>query len=100
MLGCVAQKKKRFYIYLFFSKEYISSDPPRVVLNKMDWIGYKVIASTGVGQTIVWTLYKPDEETSDKEKPADRWMVITYTLHLSRPFFVRGGEGGEYKIGF
>jgi len=53
-------------------KEYISSDPPRVVLNKMDRIGYKVIASTGVGQTIVWTLYKPDEETSDKEKPADR----------------------------
>lgn len=40
-------------------KEYISTDPPRVVLNKMDKIGYKVVSSTGVGQTIIWTLYKP-----------------------------------------
>ncbi|XP_068729572.1 GTP cyclohydrolase 1 feedback regulatory protein-like [Montipora capricornis] len=47
-------------------KEYISSDPPRVVLNKMDLIGYKVIASTGVGQTITWTLYKADETTAEK----------------------------------
>ena len=58
-------------ILFHFSKEYISSDPPRVVLNKIEQLGYKVIASTGVGQTIIWTLHKPDEETSDKVK-ADR----------------------------
>ncbi|KAL9952309.1 hypothetical protein ACROYT_G039545 [Oculina patagonica] len=50
-------------------KEYISQDPPRVVLNKLDQIGYRVIAATGVGQTLVWTLYRADDQ--DKGK-ADR----------------------------
>lgn len=39
-------------------KEYISEDPPRMVLDKLDQKGYKVITATGVGQTLVWTLYK------------------------------------------
>ncbi|XP_001624167.2 GTP cyclohydrolase 1 feedback regulatory protein [Nematostella vectensis] len=43
-------------------KEYLSKHPPRVVLNKLGKIGYKVISSTGIGQTIVWTLFKPDED--------------------------------------
>ena len=48
--------------FLLLSKEYISSDPPRVVLNKMNQIGYKVVSSAGVGQTMIWTLYKPEEK--------------------------------------
>ena len=48
------------YKFSFFisSKEYISEDPPRMVLDKLDQKGYKVITATGVGQTLVWTLYK------------------------------------------
>jgi len=54
-------------------KEYISEDPPRVVLNKLEQIGYKVVTATGVGQTIIWTLHKADDgqEILDNGK-ADR----------------------------
>lgn len=59
--------------FFLCSKEYISPDPPRVVLNKLEKMGYKVITATGVGQTIVWTLHKADDdpEILDKGK-ADR----------------------------
>ncbi|XP_067944340.1 GTP cyclohydrolase 1 feedback regulatory protein-like [Watersipora subatra] len=40
-------------------KEWRSEEPPRVVLNKLDALGYKVISSTGIGQTCIWTCYKP-----------------------------------------
>lgn len=56
-LGAMLEFKKRNDF-----GEYTSLDPPCVVLNKMDRIGYRVVASTGVGQTIIWTLYKPDEK--------------------------------------
>ncbi|XP_031560965.1 GTP cyclohydrolase 1 feedback regulatory protein-like [Actinia tenebrosa] len=39
-------------------KEYMVDDPPLIVLNKLEEIGYTVISSTGVGQTIIWTLHK------------------------------------------
>jgi len=41
-----------------------------VVLDKLEQIGYKVIAATGVGQTIIWTLHKAedDQEILDKGK--------------------------------
>lgn len=65
--------KKMFYAHMF-SKEYISTDPPCAVLNRLEGRGYKVIAATGVGQTLVWTLYKDDNrEIVDKGK-ADRYM--------------------------
>lgn len=43
------------------------------MLNKLEQMGYKVITATGVGQTIVWTLHKADDdpEILDKGK-ADR----------------------------
>eukprot|EP01147_Barroeca_monosierra_P010386 gene10386-2518_t len=41
-------------------EEYVSSLPPRVVLNRMERFGYKVVASAGMGQTCSWTLYKQD----------------------------------------
>ncbi|KFM72873.1 GTP cyclohydrolase 1 feedback regulatory protein, partial [Stegodyphus mimosarum] len=42
-------------------KEYRCSDPPRVILDKLELKGYKVIAMAGIGQTCVWTLGKPPE---------------------------------------
>ncbi|GFS89919.1 GTP cyclohydrolase 1 feedback regulatory protein [Nephila pilipes] len=42
-------------------KEYRSSDPPRVLLDKLELRGYKVIAMAGIGQTCIWTLNKPPE---------------------------------------
>lgn len=44
--------------------EYISLDVPRVVLNKLELKGYKVVGMTGIGQTCAWTMYKPDEDQS------------------------------------
>ena len=38
----------------------------------MEKIGYKVIASTGVGQTIIWTLYKPDGDAQNGETASDK----------------------------
>ena len=51
-------------MYLVFhacSKEWRCPDPPRIVLNKLEVKGYKVVAVTGVGQTCIWTLHKPKE---------------------------------------
>jgi hypothetical protein len=42
-------------------KEWRCPDVPRVVLNKLEDMGYRVIGITGVGQTCVWTLHKPKE---------------------------------------
>ena len=47
-----------------FSAEWKSEDCPRIVLNKLEKKGYKVVAVTGVGQTCIWTLNKPDESIS------------------------------------
>ncbi|KAG5846931.1 GTP cyclohydrolase 1 feedback regulatory protein-like isoform X1 [Anguilla anguilla] len=38
--------------------EYHVDDPPRVVLNKLELIGYRVICMTGMGQTLAWCLHK------------------------------------------
>ncbi|KAL5009169.1 hypothetical protein ScPMuIL_014750 [Solemya velum] len=40
--------------------EYRTADAPRVVMNKLEQKGYSVVAMTGVGQTCIWTLHKPD----------------------------------------
>ncbi|CAG2112908.1 unnamed protein product [Medioppia subpectinata] len=40
--------------------EWRTEDTPRVVLDKLEAIGYIVIAMTGVGQTCCWTLHKPN----------------------------------------
>ena len=44
------------------SPEYKTPDTPRVVMNKLELIGYKVVAMTGVGQTCIWTLHRADPE--------------------------------------
>ncbi|GAV03522.1 hypothetical protein RvY_13931 [Ramazzottius varieornatus] len=42
--------------------EYRTPLVPRVVLNKLEARGYKVIAMSGVGQACVWTLHKPEDD--------------------------------------
>lgn len=43
-----------------YSKQYSVPKPPRPILNVLESLGYTVISSTGIGQTIVWTLHKPN----------------------------------------
>ncbi|XP_066539746.1 GTP cyclohydrolase 1 feedback regulatory protein isoform X1 [Hoplias malabaricus] len=38
--------------------EYHVDEPPRLVLDKLEKLGYKVVTMTGVGQTLVWCLHK------------------------------------------
>lgn len=56
--------KNHMCIFINFSAEWKSEECPRIVLNKLEKIGYKVVAMTGVGQTCIWTLNKPDESIS------------------------------------
>uniref|UniRef100_A0A8C0Y7I6 GTP cyclohydrolase 1 feedback regulatory protein n=1 Tax=Cyprinus carpio carpio TaxID=630221 RepID=A0A8C0Y7I6_CYPCA len=43
--------------------EYHVDEPPRLVLDKLDKIGFRVVSMTGVGQTLVWCLYKETSNT-------------------------------------
>ncbi|KAA0711603.1 GTP cyclohydrolase 1 feedback regulatory protein [Triplophysa tibetana] len=41
--------------------EYHVDEPPRVVLDKLEKRGYRVVSMTGVGQTLVWCLHKENK---------------------------------------
>ncbi|XP_005806206.2 GTP cyclohydrolase 1 feedback regulatory protein [Xiphophorus maculatus] len=41
--------------------EYHVDDPPRLVLDKLEKIGFRLLSMTGVGQTLVWCLHKESE---------------------------------------
>lgn len=41
-------------------KYYSSPHAARVVLNKLEAVGYRVVTCAGPGQTCIWTLYKQD----------------------------------------
>ncbi|XP_039597705.1 GTP cyclohydrolase 1 feedback regulatory protein [Polypterus senegalus] len=40
--------------------EYNVDEPPRIILDKLEKIGFRVVNMTGVGQTLVWCLHKED----------------------------------------
>uniref|UniRef100_UPI00358F556C GTP cyclohydrolase 1 feedback regulatory protein n=1 Tax=Myxine glutinosa TaxID=7769 RepID=UPI00358F556C len=41
--------------------EYRVSDPPRIVLDHLDRRGFCLKQMAGVGQTVIWCMYKPPE---------------------------------------
>lgn len=40
---------------------YRTNDNPRVVLDKLEVQGWKLVTVTGAGQTIIWTLHKAQQ---------------------------------------
>uniref|UniRef100_T2MGS8 GTP cyclohydrolase 1 feedback regulatory protein n=1 Tax=Hydra vulgaris TaxID=6087 RepID=T2MGS8_HYDVU len=38
--------------------EYRSPHPPRIIMDKLETVGYKVVSCAGCGQTVIWTLHK------------------------------------------
>ncbi|XP_076835356.1 GTP cyclohydrolase 1 feedback regulatory protein isoform X2 [Brachyhypopomus gauderio] len=38
--------------------EYYVDEPPRLVLDKLEKLGYRVVTMSGIGQTLVWCLHK------------------------------------------
>eukprot|EP00112_Aurelia_sp_Birch-Aquarium-sp1_P017479 Seg4057.2 transcript_id=Seg4057.2/GoldUCD/mRNA.D3Y31 product="GTP cyclohydrolase 1 feedback regulatory protein" protein_id=Seg4057.2/GoldUCD/D3Y31 len=50
-------------------KQYQCSHPPRIVLDRLEIMGYSLVSVCGVGQSIIWTMNKPIEEQSVEEKP-------------------------------
>ncbi|TRY56540.1 hypothetical protein DNTS_022796 [Danionella cerebrum] len=54
------------------SSEYYVDSPPRLVLDKLEQLGFRVISMTGVGQTLVWCLHKERKfactHTSQRQK--------------------------------
>lgn len=45
-------------MFVSCSSEYLVDEPPRLVLDKLEKLGYRVVTMTGVGQTLVWCLHK------------------------------------------
>ena len=50
------------FICFHYSLEYKSPDPPRIILDKLDKLGYTLVTTCGIGQTCIWTLHKPDTD--------------------------------------
>jgi len=38
--------------------QYKTEHPPRIVLDKLEAQGFRLISMTGVGQTCIWTMHK------------------------------------------
>ena len=41
-------------------KNFVCPDPPRIVLDRLAKLGYSMVGQCGCGQTVLWTLYKPE----------------------------------------
>mmetsp|Transcript_25121 Transcript_25121/g.63153 ORF Transcript_25121/g.63153 Transcript_25121/m.63153 type:complete len:88 (+) Transcript_25121:94-357(+) len=39
--------------------QWVTPDCPRIVLDKLELLGFRVCSQSGQGQTILWTLHKP-----------------------------------------
>lgn len=48
-------------------KSYRTPFCPRIILNKLEERGYRVLTMTGVGQTCIWTCYKEEEQKNVTE---------------------------------
>ena len=55
---CWSELYGRTYILSTKVAEWRTSDPPRLVLNKLTEEGYRIIGMAGIGQTCAWTLFK------------------------------------------
>ncbi|ETE63557.1 GTP cyclohydrolase 1 feedback regulatory protein, partial [Ophiophagus hannah] len=56
--------------------EYYVNDAPRIVLDKLEKCGYRVISMTGVGQTLVWCLHK--EMTGNYAFPPSQNIAVNH----------------------
>ena len=51
-------------------QHFVCPDPPRVVLDRLGNLGYKLVGQCGCGQTVLWTMYK------------DEWMqTVLWTMY-------------------
>lgn len=48
-----------------FSPVYVTDQPARVILDKLEKKGFTVVGVSGAGQTCVWTMHRPSKEGSD-----------------------------------
>ncbi len=60
------------YLYIAYcSREWRTDLVPRVCLNRLEKRGYHVTSMTGVGQTCIWTLFRPlSEEEKQTSAPS------------------------------
>jgi hypothetical protein len=42
-----------------FSAVYVADHPPRLILDKLEVRGYKLVGMSGIGQTCIWTMHIP-----------------------------------------
>ncbi|XP_071961849.1 GTP cyclohydrolase 1 feedback regulatory protein-like isoform X1 [Antedon mediterranea] len=43
-------------------KEYRSQETARNILNRLELLGYTMVSSAGIGQTMIWTFFRKHRE--------------------------------------
>jgi len=39
-------------------KHYESSEPPRIILDRLNKLNFSLVGMTGCGQSVLWTLFR------------------------------------------